>query len=127
MLDIGAAWAARARFISAAYGGPYHAARIIDFAEPVYDSGGSITTAGARVERECLAQVDAATQAMRAADGFADGDMRILVMADSLEGEITTDSRVEIVAGPHAGEWLVASVARDPFGAYWELRGRRGN
>ena len=126
MLDLAQVFAQRAAFISAQYGGPYHAARIVDFAAPVYDDGGSIVTAGARQERACQAQVDAATQAMRAADGFADGERRILVIASGLAGEITTDSRVEILAGPHGGEWLVASVASDPFGTYWELRGRRG-
>lgn len=127
MLDLGATFAAKAAAISAQFGGPYHAALIVDYAAPVYDDGGSIVTAGARQTRACQAQVDAATQAMRAVDGFTEADMRILVLADGLAGSITTDSRVEITAGPHVGNWLVASVARDPLGIYWELRGRRAN
>jgi hypothetical protein len=122
---MGAVFASRARALSGQYGGPYHSAVVVDYGAPIYDGGGSLSAPRQRIARDCIAQVDAATQAMRSADGFADGDMRILVLADSLSGEITTDSRVEILAGPHIGNWLVASVARDPFGAYWELRGRR--
>lgn len=127
MLDLAATYAAKAVAISAQYGGPYHAALIVDYATPVYDSGGSIVTAGARQTRVCMAQVDAATQAMRAADGYTEADMRVMVLSDGFAGGITTDSRVEITAGPHVGNWLVASVARDPLGIYWELRGRRAN
>lgn len=127
MMDMAKIFAGHAASVSAKFGGPYHSARVVDFAAPVYDGGGSIVTAGARQERSCLAQVDSATQAMRASDGFADGDMRILVIGDGIAGNITTDSRVEITAGPHVGSWFVAGVSRDPFGAYWELRGRRAN
>ena len=127
MLDLANIYAAKAIAISAQYGGPYHSGLIVDYAAPVYDSGGSIVTAGARQVRECQAQVDSATQAMRAADGYTEGDMRILVLASGLAGAVTTDSRIEITSGPHVGGWLVASVARDPIGVYWELRGRRAN
>lgn len=127
MMDLANIYAAKAIAISAQYGGPYHSGFIVDYAAPVYDSGGSIVTAGARQVRECQVQVDSATQAMRAADGYTEGDMRILVLASGLSGAITTDSRVEITAGPNVGSCLVASVARDPLGVYWELRGRRAN
>ena len=127
MLNLASIYATKAMAISAQLGGPYHSARIVDFAQPVFDSGGSIVTPGARQERACMAQVDAATQAMRAAEGFTESDMRIMVLASGLFGEITTDSRVEIIEGPHVGNWLVASVSRDPLGIYWELRGRRAN
>lgn len=65
-------------------------------------------------------QIDATTQAMRAAEGFVDTDQRILVLASDVD-PITTDC--EIVAGDT--RWGIASVAQDPAGSYYELRGRR--
>lgn len=88
-------------------------------------SGGSIVTPGTPVSKPCQVQVDAATEAMRAEEGFADGDVRLLVMAATLDGEIDTSATVEVLSGPHAGAWMVASVARDPCGVYFECRGRR--
>jgi len=65
-------------------------------------------------------QVDAATQAMRAAEGFVEGDVRILVLA---HGVAAIDTDCEITAG--GTRYLIGSVATDPAGSYYELRGRR--
>lgn len=66
------------------------------------------------------AQLDAATQAMRAADSYVDTDMRIIVLASGVD-PITADD--EITVG--AVRWSIASVAQDPAGAYYDLHGRR--
>lgn len=67
-------------------------------------------------------QIDQATQAMRLSDGFVDGDVRILVLAHGV-AMITTDA--EISAG--GKRYMIGSVATDPAGSYYELRGRRMN
>lgn len=112
--------------ISAAFGGPYFPARVITVTDAVYDAGGSIVTPGTPVYRACQAQVDAATEAMRSADGFTERDVRILILAATLAGPIDTDARIEVLAGPNAGVYSIQSVDADTMGAYWELRGRRG-
>jgi hypothetical protein len=124
MLNMAAKYASIAQAVSAAYGGPYFDALVLSKGEPVYDDGGSIVTPGTPSSRPCEAQVDAATQDMRREEGFVDGDVRILVLADTLSGTLTTDDRLQILSCPHAGIWSIQTIARDPFGIYWELRGR---
>lgn len=65
-------------------------------------------------------QIDAATQAMRTTEGFVDGDVRILMLA---HGVPAPDTDCEVGAG--GGRYMVATVATDPAGSYYELRGRR--
>lgn len=112
-----------ARTFAAAFGGLYLPGRIHRYASPVFDDGGSIVPA-APVTTDCRVQVDAVTEAMRRAEGYTEADCRILILAAGL-GELTTDDRVEVLAGPHAGLWLIASVDRDPAGAVFDCRGRR--
>jgi hypothetical protein len=92
---------------------------------PVMDSGGSIVTPGTPIEKACSVQVDAVTEAMRLADGFTDKDMRLLVLTATLDGDLDSDATVEVLAGPHAGSWALASCDRDPMGVYFECRGRK--
>jgi hypothetical protein len=63
---------------------------------------------------------------MRLAEGYTDRDMRLLVLAATLDADMDTSATVEVLEGPHAGKWMVSSVDRDPAGVYWECRGRRG-
>jgi hypothetical protein len=122
-----AKFATVAQAVSATYGGPYYDAVVNSPGTPVFDSGGSIVTPGVATSRACQAQVDSVTQDMRQSEGYTDADMRILVLADTLAGGITLDDKIEILAGPHAGEWMIAAINRDPFGIYHELRGRKAN
>lgn len=123
-MTIADAFGALAADISTAIGGPYFDALIHHKGTATYDSGGSIVTPGTPSSNACLAQVDAMTDAMRAQDGFVEGDARILVLASGLESSIDTDNKIEITAGPHVGRWAVQAVGRDSFGIYYELRGR---
>lgn len=66
------------------------------------------------------AQLDQATQAMMQADGYVDTDQRILVLASGV-APISTDDEIMVART----RWMIASVSRDPAGAYYELRGRR--
>jgi hypothetical protein len=63
-------------------------------------------------------QVDQATQAMRG--GFVEGDVRILMLA---HGVAAPDTDCECAAG--GVRYMIASVATDPAGSYYELRGRK--
>ena len=110
---------------SQAFGGPFHAARVIDQVAPVYDDGGSIITPGGVAHRDCSVQIDVATTAMRAAEGFVDTDVRFIVLAATLTGPLGTDAEVEVLAGPFAGMWSVSSLERDPVAAGWVGVGRR--
>ena len=88
---------------------------------PVTDAGGSITSPGTPVQKPCRAQFDAATQAMRAADGFLETDVRILVLAASLAGPLDTGATITA-----AGDtWALLTCQRDPAGIGYECRGRR--
>ncbi len=124
MTDVAAMFAQIATGISAAFGGPYFAARIITSTGEVRDAGGSITTPGTPVYRTCQAQIDACTEAMRAADGYSAKDVRVLVLAATLAGEIDTDAYIEMLAGPDAGVYSIQTVGHDPMTAYRELRAR---
>lgn len=124
-MNMPAQFAGFAQNISARFGGPYHASRITDKGNPVYDDGGSIVTPGTPSTRTCMAQVDSVTEDMRREEGFVEGDVRILVLSDTLTGGITTDNSIEVLAGPHAGSWQIETVGADAFGIYHELRGRK--
>lgn len=124
MVDLASAFAQIAGAVSAAVGGPYHDARVISQADVAEDDGGSIVAAGDPAERACSAQVDSATDQMRREAGFVEEDRRILVLAASIEGEITTSDTIELIAGPFAGEWSIQRVARDPAALGFELRAR---
>lgn len=112
---------------SAQLGAGYWDAKAKSPGTPTKDAGGSITSPGTPFALDCSAQVDAVTEAMRQAEGYTEQDVRILVLAATLDGELDTDATIKVLAGPHAGEYMVASVDRDPAGIYWECRGRRLN
>jgi len=126
-VSIAEAFADIALGMSAAIGGGFHDALAKWPGTPITDDGGSITTPGTPITKTCSAQVDAVTEAMRQADSYTDQDIRILVLAATLDGELDTDATIDIQDGPHIGEWMIASCDQDPCGVYWECRGRRLN
>lgn len=65
-------------------------------------------------------QIDQASQAMRAAEGYVEGDVRILMLA---HGVPAPDTDAEVGAG--GIRYMIESVATDPAGSYYELRGRK--
>jgi hypothetical protein len=77
--------------------------------------GGSASSSNVAVK----AQLDQTTEAQRNAQGYTDTDQRILVLASGL-GEPTTDDEITV----DGRRWAIASVSRDPAGAYYDLRGR---
>lgn len=120
MLD--AAFRQIAGAVSAAVGGPYHAARLTYPGNPVYDDGGSIVTPGTQLQVDCRVQVDVATEAMRADAGFMAEDVRLLILDPA---DLNTTATLRVLAGPYAGEvYSLLSKQRDPLGFGWECRGR---
>jgi len=65
------------------------------------------------------AQLDSTTQQQQAGEGYTDRDQRILVLAHGLTRPDPDD---EITL--NGVRWSIASVGRDPAGAYYDLRGR---
>ena len=120
MLD--AAFAEIAGAVTAAFGGPYWPAEVLVATLPV-TRGGSIVTPGTVTRLPCQAQIDTATEAMRVAPGFADGDVTFRIIG--LSGPLDTDARVSVTAGPFAETWAVSQLARDPAAIGWTGKGRR--
>ena len=123
-MSIAEAFAGVAVAFSAAGLGPYHASVAHWPGVPVLDDGGSITTPGTPIAKECMVQVDVATQAMRSEVGFVDTDVALLVLVTTLDGALDTDATVEVQSGPNAGTYSVQSVSKDSMGSHWICRGR---
>ena len=117
------AFAAMAASLSAAFGGPFHDATVVK-SRPTLNAGGSVATGQAPVTRTCQCQVDACTDAMRREQGYQDKDVRLLILAGTLDGDVEQGERVTVGAGPGAGTYIVMSIDRDPIGIYHECRGR---
>lgn len=115
------AFAAIATGFSALAGGPFSPATLRWPGEPTLDSGGSITTPGTPTEAACQAQVDIATEAMRADADFQQNDVRLLILSATAPDE---SASVEIIGGGHPGVYALQSVSRDPAGVGYECRGR---
>ena len=109
---------------SAAGNGPYWKAQVIGRTGAIHNDEGSIVTPGQVIRRDCMAQGDAATYAMVQSDGYAQGDIRILILESTLEGRLSIDDEVEILDGPHAGRYSLQSIGRDPAAIGFECRGR---
>lgn len=126
MFDPAAMFAGIAKGLAGAGIALFYAARVIDQADDDLDDGGSIPEdAGNPTFRDCTLQVDSVTEAMRQADGYAEGDVRVLILSATLSGSLDTDATVEVLDGPHTGMWLVSAIERDPAATYWQGRGRR--
>jgi hypothetical protein len=79
-MDLAATFSNIAVSISQQFGGPYHPGKVIDQIDAIYDDGGSISTPGTVSLRDCMVQVDIATEAMRQSEGYAEGDARFLIL-----------------------------------------------
>lgn len=109
------------RIFGAALGGLYLPAILHrDGTDPVYDNEGRITGYEGGADVPCRAQVDAANYAMRQSEGFAEGDVRILVLSAGLGVDVTTDWQISV----RGKRWMIANVDRDAANSHWVLRGR---
>ena len=122
---LSAAFGQIADAFSAAYGGPFHSALAKHPGTPVLDSGGSIEFPGVATERPCKVQVDSVTDTMKRDANYQDKDVRLFVLAASLVGDIGSDHTISIIEGPHIGDWMIATVNRDPVAVGYECLGRQ--
>jgi len=113
-----------ARAVSRRVGAGFWPGAVIANSGATFDAGGSITTPGVVTERDCFVQVDEVTSAMRRAEGYAEGDVRLLVLAGSLSGSLTPDARVRVTSGPHVGLYSIRSATLDVAASHWDCRGR---
>lgn len=86
---------------------------------PVDDGSGSVTVPDA-TEEPIKVQIEACTEAMRRSEGYADTDVRLIILARGM-GRPTTDDEAEVDCQRYA----LASVATDPASTYWDCRARR--
>jgi hypothetical protein len=124
-MDLPSSFLGFANMAASAFGAPFYDGQIITQTDPVYDDGGSIVTPAQPVFRACKVQIDAATEAMQQREGFADGDVRFIILSASFTGPLDTDANVSIASGPFAGEWQVSTLQRDPAGIGYVGKGRR--
>lgn len=110
--------------VSRRVGAGYAEGVVISSSGATFDAGGSITQPGVVTERDCFVQVDEVTSAMRQAEGYAEGDVRLLVLASGLQAGLTPDMRVRVTSGPHAGLYSVRSAILDVAASHWDCRGR---
>lgn len=88
--------------------------------DPVYDGQGNITGYTGAGDVAIKAQVDVATEAMRQADGYAEGDCRIIVLAQGVPA-INSDMQVTV----REQLWHILSAELDAAASHWVLRARR--
>lgn len=88
---------------------------------PIYDMEGNITGYEGGDPTPCKVQIDAASHSMRQSEGFADGDVRLIVLSHGIPVELSTDHRIMA----QGQTWMIASVERDPAASHWICRGRR--
>lgn len=106
-------------------GAPFHAAALIWPGEPDYDDGGSITVPGMPVSTPAKVQFDQPTEQMRADPQFLERDMRVIVLAESLDRALDTTPSLFVGSGPYAGTWSIESCQGDSAGIGWECRARK--
>lgn len=124
-MDLAAAFGEIALGFSSLMGGPYVDAEAVWPGVAVKDAGGSIVTPGTPVRKLCQAQFDRATQDMRAAPDFLETDVRVLVLASTLDRVLDTEARIAVAVGPHAGSWALLSCTSDPAALGYVCRGRK--
>ena len=67
-------------------------------------------------------QVDQASERMRRAEGYTDGDMRVIVLQSGVTVEPNTDD-LAILGGK---VWALSGIQADPAVTHWEMTGRLG-
>lgn len=110
--------ASLAQLFGAALGGLYRPATLHRVTQARVRGGSTVETV---VDLACRAQIDSASEAMQPNVGAGDREVRILVLAASLAGTVTTADRISVGGDRYA----VVAVDRDPAAALFDLRARR--
>lgn len=88
---------------------------------PVYDEYGNITGYAGGADTAIKVQRDNASYAMRQADGYSDGDVMLIILAQDI-GPVTTDMQV---TDGYGVRWMVASANLDAAASHWICRGAK--
>lgn len=80
----------------------------------VYTNG--VITGNGQEDVAAKAQVDMASYKMQQSGSYIDGDVRLLILADT----VTNDDELTV----SGQRYKIYSVSRDPVGAYWDCAGR---
>lgn len=87
--------------------------------DPTYDAGGNVTGYSGG-DTAIKAQVDVATEAMHRFEGYAEGDARIIVLAQGI-GTITTDHQITV----RGQLWHILFAELDAAASHWICRARK--
>lgn len=90
--------------------------------DPIFDEGGNVTGYLDTGDTTVKAQVDVATEAMRRAEGFAEGDARLIILAQDI-GTVTTDHQITV----RGQLWHILSADLDAAASHWVCRARRAD
>lgn len=93
-----------------------------DTSDPVFDDYGNVIALGGGSDIAIKVQRDACSYAMRQADGFVEGDVALIILADGLSVEPTTDMQVTDGTGQR---WMIQSVDKDAANSHFICRGRK--
>lgn len=88
---------------------------------PIYDAQRRITGYTDPGDVACKVQVDSASEAMRRTEGFAEGDVRLIILSTGLSADITSDHEVTA----RSVRYRLLSADRDAAASHWICRGRR--
>ncbi|MFK4794663.1 hypothetical protein [Sphingobium sp. ZW T5_29] len=112
-----------AAIFGAAFGGLYpNGVLHRDGTGPIYDDEGNIVGYDGGGDVPIKVQRDACTYAMRQSEGYADGDVMLIILTSGLAHMPTTDSQV---TDGNGDRWMVASVDRDAANSHYVCRGRK--
>jgi hypothetical protein len=110
-----------AALFGAAFGGLYLDGWLHrDGTDPIYDDGGNIVGYVGGIEIAIKVQRDKATYAMRQSEGFSEGDVALIILAQGLPA-LTTDMQV---TDGHGARWMIQSADLDAASSHWICRGR---
>lgn len=85
------------------------------------DDGGSITETWADIAIKV--QTDRVTEAMRQQPGYADADVRVIILSAGVDA-ITSDMEATDGRGER---WELSVIGQDPCGSHWECAGVRAS
>ncbi len=87
------------------------------------DTGGGDFTA-TPTQTPIKVQRDVCTHEQRQAEGYTDGDVRLIVLQPNVPAGISTDSFITT----QGKDWFIYNIEQDPASAYWYCAGRiKGN
>lgn len=111
------------RLFATAFGGIYLDGQLLEGTQrPIYD-GPRIVGYADPGERAAKVQITKATDAMRREEGYAEGDIGLIVLAEGV-GKVTSDMHVTVDRDGVTERYRLMSANLDSAGSHWTCRGR---